>query len=462
MKNQKITIATFLMLFISITTFSQEPITYSSRNTNSTLFNGIEGFRTWSIGVHTGSLVPMSIFGGRNDFSNWESNIGYGVNIKKQISHVFGLQADFLGGKLSANNSTLWGGVSPAGPYHSFETNLNWSASLNVVATLGNISWTQLRTWVKPYATFGVGSINYNPHLTTKAGTGVDFHSNDNLSNMYIPVGIGLKAHLTDNFNLDLGYSVGFFDGDDLDGFYKDPITNDRFSYVHAGVEFIIGDKKKPQLSKHNAPRQLYKEMNDIDMSLRREILASTGLSADKVADLKNVKEDIVKMKKDSDGDGVSDYFDKCAGTNQGTKVDGSGCPLQVYLPQPEVSEKVSYAISLDDLNIIKEASKNLQFETGSTTLKPISFTYLHRVVDILLKKELSIKLAGYTDNVGSKSANLRLSRERAESVKKYLIKQGVNSNRIEAEGYGSENPIDTNNTSAGRLNNRRVEFTIY
>ena len=450
------------MLIVCTNIFSQEPITYSSKNVNSTLFNGIEPYRTWSIGIHTGALVPMSAFGGRNDFSNWESNIGYGFYVKKQISHVFGLQADFFGGKLSANNSTLWEGVAPTGPYHSFETNLNWGTSLNVVATLGNINWTQVRTWVKPYVSFGVGSVNYNPHLTTKSGTSVDFHSNENISNMYIPVGFGAKAHLTELLNLDLGYLVGFFDGDNLDGFYKEPIINDRFSYAHIGVEFIIGDKKKPQLSKHNAPRQLYKEMNDIDMSLRRELLSNSGLAADKLTDLKNAKDDIVKMKKDTDGDGVSDYFDKCAGTNQGTKVDGSGCPLQVYLPQPEVAEKVIYSISQDDLNIIKEASKNLQFQTGSATLKPISYPYLHRVVDILLKKELSIKLAGYTDNIGSKEANLKLSHERAESVKRYLIKQGVLSNRIEAEGYGSDNAVDTNKTAAGRLKNRRVEFIIY
>lgn len=451
-----------LVIAAQVSLFGQEPVTYSSEsNSSSKLFSGINDFRTWSIGVHLGSLVPVSAFGGRNDFSNWESNFGYGFNVKKQVSHIFGIQADFLGGKLSANNDKSWAGTNPISPYKSFKTDLNWSASLNVVATFANINWSQLRTWIKPYASVGVGSVNFTPHLVNSLGTSIDYQSGDNISNLFIPLGFGMKTHLSQTLNLDLGYTVGFYDGDNLDGYMKEPFVSDRFSYGHIGVEFVIGKKSKPQLARHNAPRQLSKEMTDMDLSIRRELASILDKNGDRTTDIKSLKEDFVRMKKDTDGDGVSDYFDKCAGTPQGIKVDGSGCPLPEHLPR--ITETVvKTGINQEDLNVMAEASSNLQFETGKAILKPVSYQYLHRVVDILIKKGLNIKLSGYTDNIGSEAANLKLSKARAETVKNFLLKQGVTIDHIEANGYGEEYPIASNKTAAGRLKNRRVEFTIY
>ena len=84
-------------------------------------------------------------------------------------------------------------------------------------------------------------------------------------------------------------------------------------------------------------------------------------------------------------------------------------------------------------------------------------------LIDVMKKhKQMEIEIAGHTDNVGSDAANLRLSKDRAESVKAYLVGQGANASRIEATGYGMTQPIATNKTKAGRQKNRRVEFTIY
>ena len=83
-------------------------------------------------------------------------------------------------------------------------------------------------------------------------------------------------------------------------------------------------------------------------------------------------------------------------------------------------------------------------------------------MADLLIRKNLNLKLSGHTDNVGSKARNLALSRERAESVKAYLVGKGVNASKIEAVGYGMTQPIASNKTAAGRQKNRRVEFTIF
>ena len=69
------------------------------------------------------------------------------------------------------------------------------------------------------------------------------------------------------------------------------------------------------------------------------------------------------------------------------------------------------------------------------------------------------IRIEGYTDNVGPPDMNLRLSRERADSVRAALIERGVAHDRLRTEGYGESHPVAPNRTRAGRAKNRRVEF---
>ena len=429
------------------------------------LFNGINEYRTWSIGISGGSLMPISSFGGKNDFSNWQSNFGYGLNVTKQISHVFGFKADFIGGKISANNERLWNGITPEGPYKSFKTDIHWTASFNVVATLSNINWSKARTFVKPYISAGVGAINFSPHLVYLNNTNYDPEGNK--TNFFIPLEIGAKIHLNQNLNLVTGYTVGILDGDNLDGFYKPPYLNDHFSFAHIGIEFSLGNKNKPQLARFNPPRQLHKYTNDNYMDLREQVLILNDRIDQKNNQITILSKDILLLKMDTDGDGVNDYFDKCPNTSKGVKVDGSGC----ILPQPTLSndqntmdqfDNRNSFISQGDLTVMYDASRHLEFETGKSTLKSESIPYLHRIVDILMRKALNIKINGYTDNVGSDEMNLNLSKARAKAVKDYLIQNGIHGDHIFTEGYGSKYPIASNMTKLGRKKNRRVEFIVY
>ncbi|HEY0177612.1 MAG TPA: OmpA family protein, partial [Pedobacter sp.] len=148
----------------------------------------------------------------------------------------------------------------------------------------------------------------------------------------------------------------------------------------------------------------------------------------------------------------------KCPGTPANTVVDGAGCPLKVQRPQ--VTEKV--IITESDRKVVSEAIRNLEFDLGKSTIKATSNSTLDRVAALLVEKNFSLKLAGHTDNTGSMALNLRLSKDRAEAVKAYLVSQGANPSRIEATGYGPNQPIATNKTAEGRQKNRRVEFTLY
>ncbi|TKT90939.1 sodium-translocating pyrophosphatase [Dyadobacter frigoris] len=103
-----------------------------------------------------------------------------------------------------------------------------------------------------------------------------------------------------------------------------------------------------------------------------------------------------------------------------------------------------------------------LLFKTGSDKLEQKSKEQLENVAEILKAyPDVAIKLGGYTDNTGDAAANVKLSSERAESVKKSLEDLGIDKSRLEAEGYGEEHPVASNDTEKGRAENRRISIRV-
>ncbi len=105
----------------------------------------------------------------------------------------------------------------------------------------------------------------------------------------------------------------------------------------------------------------------------------------------------------------------------------------------------------------------NITFDTNKSNIKPNFYSTLNKVAQTLAEDNKSaILVTGYTDSTGNDSINIPLSQARAQSVANYLSGQGVSSARINAQGYGSANPIASNATADGREQNRRVEISIY
>ncbi|MVM34657.1 sodium-translocating pyrophosphatase [Spirosoma sp. HMF4905] len=103
-----------------------------------------------------------------------------------------------------------------------------------------------------------------------------------------------------------------------------------------------------------------------------------------------------------------------------------------------------------------------LLFQTGSATLEPQSQEQLKNIAEILkAHPAVTIKLGGYTDNTGNAASNLKLSQDRANSVRVELEKLGVAKDRLEAEGYGQEHPVASNDTEEGRAQNRRISIRV-
>lgn len=104
----------------------------------------------------------------------------------------------------------------------------------------------------------------------------------------------------------------------------------------------------------------------------------------------------------------------------------------------------------------------NVFFDTGKSTLRPESYKELNELAEFMkLKKTLQIEIAGHTDNVGDDIANMKLSQERANACRDYLIKNGVTAVKVSAKGYGETQPAATNDTEAGKQKNRRTEVRI-
>jgi len=150
----------------------------------------------------------------------------------------------------------------------------------------------------------------------------------------------------------------------------------------------------------------------------------------------------------DSDKDGVPNRVDTCA-REPGPEAN-LGCPEH---------EEPLVAITPRQL----ELRGKVFFEASQARIQSRSFMLLDRVAQVLREHpEIPRVVVGaHTDDRGFAEENRRLSQQRAEMVKRYLIDKGVSAERLEARGYGQERPLESNATSIGRENNRRVEFKI-
>jgi OOP family OmpA-OmpF porin len=103
-----------------------------------------------------------------------------------------------------------------------------------------------------------------------------------------------------------------------------------------------------------------------------------------------------------------------------------------------------------------------INFETGSAQIDRESQRLLDNLVSVALRCDrFMIEIAGHTDNVGPRAANLDLSRRRAQAVLAYLAGQGVARDRLSAQGYGPDRPRASNATAVGQAANRRIEFNV-
>lgn len=176
----------------------------------------------------------------------------------------------------------------------------------------------------------------------------------------------------------------------------------------------------------------------------------------------------------DTDGDGIRDADDACP--NEPGPVENKGCPLldtdgdkipDIYDKCPTIAGVAENngcpEIRKEEQEVLNTAFSSLEFESGKSVIKEVSYASLDRLAELLVKKpDWKLQLSGHTDNVGKPESNMTLSKNRTLSVKNYLVKKGVPAERIKPEWYGQTRPIEPNTTPEGRQKNRRVEIAIF
>jgi len=148
----------------------------------------------------------------------------------------------------------------------------------------------------------------------------------------------------------------------------------------------------------------------------------------------------------DTDGDSVLDKDDKCP--NEAGTVANNGCP------EVKPTEEVVKALNT--------YARSILFDTGKASFKNETDKVLQAMVVIFKEyPRADFSIDGHTDSIGPKASNQALSERRANAVRDYLIANGINADRLSANGYGEANPIANNKTRAGRKENRRVEVKL-
>ena len=143
------------------------------------------------------------------------------------------------------------------------------------------------------------------------------------------------------------------------------------------------------------------------------------------------------------------------AGNVIGRNMDKQAKEIKETLPGAEV-ERVGEGIKVT----LKENMVNFAFDKSD--LQPLAKANLDKLAEVLINNpDTNINIYGYTDSKGTDEYNLSLSDRRAASVKAYLISKGIASTRMNTMGMGEASPIASNDTEAGRAQNRRVEFAI-
>lgn len=454
----------FIMLGIAL-------IGYSSANAQGDYFSRIKPAKKFSVGANFGLTHSFT------DAPTENSSTAFGLNVKYSVSHTLGLRASYSMGTLVGDRSDTKKSVG----LNSFSFENNFSAvDLSAVFSLGNISFLRPARNLQYFATLGLGYL-FNDAVG-KLSNPADIFSTPNLatdnkyseSEIFVPVGLGLKYNLNEKLDLGLSTQFNFTSNDKIDAFDYSTNTNksvDYFVVTGLSLSYKFGTDKNQ--SSHvdwiNPVESIYSEIDSINNSLKN-------------------------LMADTDGDGVGDYFDKDNETPEGVKTYGDGTAVDTDndgVPDSQDKEIFSLVTDVDENGVakdddgdgipneidaepnsaagamvdskgkafeIKEYSSydcdnvtlpTIIFDNGSAKISASSYGVLYTLAEKLrMCPSLSITATGYTR---SKSGE-RLAWKRANAIIDHLeANYGIERSRISTD-YSSEYDVE--------YASRRIDFS--
>ncbi|MBL4902960.1 MAG: OmpA family protein [Desulfocapsa sp.] len=213
--------------------------------------------------------------------------------------------------------------------------------------------------------------------------------------------------------------------------------------------------------------KSLTASLSDTQQQLMSSQEETAALQAT-IASLTEERNQLLRVSKDSDNDGINDAEDTCPDTVQGASVNAQGCEEDTdndgLVDRLDLCPDTAPGATIDSVGCGVDQKtvilKGISFQFGTADLTEEAHSVLNSAAVILQNNpEIRMEVAGHTDSRGDNNANIHLSTLRAEAVLSYLVSAGIAADRLQAKGYGSDKPIADNTTREGRAKNRRVEL---
>lgn len=497
------------LAFLSAPSFGQDKKMAKKQEKEAKQKSGKVKFNKFSIGGHGGHTI---FYGDIRQYDWWLSdvneerwNFAGGGYVAYQLSPVFGVNVNVMGGTLGgakrlASNSPAGNANIPSSEHvnvkfknHFIDYTLNFT--FNWVNLLYSDRTKERK--VTSYLTGGIGFISFRTQKTglyddQPVGPGVGYINNQTenyksrTTETVFPVGIGVKFRLSRRFDLGLEYTHRFTFSDRLDATAGNTGINDSYSYAAMILAFKFGKNKNSQ-EWVNPFQALNKKLDDIETNLEGLAVDSDG---DGVSDLfdkePNTPADVAVdgsgRALDTDGDGVPDYLDSDPFTNKGARVDESGRELdsdgdgvpdsQDLEPNTPAGNLVNFqgrTISAEAIGLDKDRSMisgvtlmSIYFKVNSSRIDYWSSYDKLAEVAKLMKANSGVKLnvVGHADKTGAEDYNKSLAEKRAQAAVDHLVKvYGVDAGRFTVVSEGQSKPLSQTDEA---LNvNRRVDFVV-
>lgn len=457
----------------------------------------------YSVKTENGWSYPCNL-GGTINTKNWETLAALGPDGKTliyttdrkggkgktdlwvtQLTENGWTEPRNLGNVVNTDKSEMWPFIAADGKtlYFSSDGHFGFGGSdLFMVKRLDD-TWTN---WSEPVnlgryvntmkddQDFSVSGSGINGYITrSKAADG---YGGDDLYQFYLPVQFrpeqvyNVYGRVNDENDSNAHVTIRYFDMTD------GKEVNFTSTNVQDGMYTIALQKGKKYQVVINMKGFLYYstvlDLSDPDLLRKKEPFhQKLKFKQDEIAKIQFNLNDLnqkLKAAIESDSEDIQFLFDKVEATIKELKKalkDLEDIMAQAkynWLEEEGQSLNIRQDYTLQTAKIgAKFELKNIFFDFGKATLTKESEKELDKLYEIMAKSEIVIELGGHSDSIGSEEANQKLSQERVNSVKSYLVNKGIDGQRIQAVGYGEEQPIATNSTEKGRAMNRRVEVKI-